>query len=175
MFDSFKCRLKEVYSNNGLHRLYFRGLCPGKPCEYLRMIKETDSFVTFSTCYARSIWRRRLPGEHKGRRELVQSMHLGIVKQMADSDNENLPNKQGNDAKRTIPPWADGKNLRNVERDVLIPKIMREKAKVKCKDLVDGNVSILYLKCCSYGLICSKCSIISGLSAKKHTSRNHYS
>lgn len=41
--------------------------------------------------------------------------------------------------KREIPPWAQGETLRNVERDVLIPKIMRQRAKEECKDLVDGT------------------------------------
>lgn len=37
-----------------------------------------------------------------------------------------------------IAPWASGDNLRYVEKEVLIPKIVREKAKVKCDDLVKG-------------------------------------
>lgn len=37
-----------------------------------------------------------------------------------------------------IAPWASGDHLRYVEKEVLIPKIVREKAKVKCDDLVKG-------------------------------------
>ena len=44
--------------------------------------------------------------------------------------------------KKQIPPWAQGEKLRNVERDVLVPNIMRKKAKVHCKEFVDGRVSI---------------------------------
>jgi len=35
-----------------------------------------------------------------------------------------------------ISPWARGENLRHVEKEVLIPKIVREKAKAKCDDFV---------------------------------------
>ena len=37
-----------------------------------------------------------------------------------------------------IPKWAAGSNLRHVEQDVLIPKIMREEAKVLCKEYVEA-------------------------------------
>lgn len=40
-----------------------------------------------------------------------------------------------------IPPWASGANLRYVETEVLIPKIVRERAKAKCDDLVKGMKS----------------------------------
>ena len=46
---------------------------------------------------------------------------------------------------REIPPWAHGTTLRNVERDVLVPKIMREKAKVRCKDVVDGRYILVLI------------------------------
>ena len=46
------------------------------------------------------------------------------------------------DLKKQIPAWAQGEKLRNVERDVLVPNIMRKKAKVHCKELVDGRISI---------------------------------
>lgn len=61
---------------------------------------------------------------------------------MAD-ENESTENaaQTPEDAQREVPPWAQGTTLRNVERDVLIPKIMRERAKIKCKDLVDGTRS----------------------------------
>ena len=39
-----------------------------------------------------------------------------------------------------IPPWADGDRLRKVEKNVLIPKKMREKARESCKDLVEGKM-----------------------------------
>eukprot|EP00794_Sanderia_malayensis_P012238 gene12238-13499_t len=38
---------------------------------------------------------------------------------------------------REIAPWAQGEQLRKVERDVLVPKIMRERAKIRCKEYVD--------------------------------------
>ena len=44
------------------------------------------------------------------------------------------------DKERHVAPWADGDNLRVVEKEVLIPKIMKEKAKVKCAEYVDAFV-----------------------------------
>ena len=38
----------------------------------------------------------------------------------------------------TVPKWASGSNLRHVEQDVLIPKIMREEAKILCKEYIDA-------------------------------------
>lgn len=62
---------------------------------------------------------------------------------MADGKSaENLDVNRDEELKQQIPSWAKGDKLRSVERDVLIPKIMRQKAKVKCKDLVDGKVII---------------------------------
>ncbi|XP_073251466.1 COX assembly mitochondrial protein homolog [Porites lutea] len=40
------------------------------------------------------------------------------------------------DVSEEIPPWARGNHLRYVEKEVLIPKIVRERAKAKCDDLV---------------------------------------
>lgn len=37
-----------------------------------------------------------------------------------------------------IAPWASGEHLRHVETEVIIPKILREKAKAKCDDLVQA-------------------------------------
>ena len=37
-----------------------------------------------------------------------------------------------------VPKWASGSNLRHVEQDVLIPKIMREEAKILCKEYIDA-------------------------------------
>ena len=42
-----------------------------------------------------------------------------------------------------IAPWASGEHLRHVETEVIIPKILREKAKAKCDDLVQGKLSSL--------------------------------
>lgn len=42
-----------------------------------------------------------------------------------------------------IAPWASGEHLRHVETEVIIPKILREKAKTKCDDLVQGKLSSL--------------------------------
>ena len=39
---------------------------------------------------------------------------------------------------KPIPKWASGSNLRHVEKEVLIPKIMREEAKILCKEYVDA-------------------------------------
>ena len=39
---------------------------------------------------------------------------------------------------KNIPEWASGTNLRHVEHDVLIPKIMREEARELCKEYVDA-------------------------------------
>ena len=44
------------------------------------------------------------------------------------------------DPSNKIPPWARGENLRYVEKEVLIPKIAREKAKAKCDDLIKGKL-----------------------------------
>lgn len=41
-------------------------------------------------------------------------------------------------SEKNIPEWASGTNLRHVEQDVLIPKIIREEAKVLCKEYVDA-------------------------------------
>ena len=43
------------------------------------------------------------------------------------------------DPSSKIAPWARGQNLRHVEKEVLIPKIVREKAKAKCDDFVKGK------------------------------------
>ena len=43
------------------------------------------------------------------------------------------------DVSEEIPPWARGNHLRYVEKEVLIPKIVRERAKAKCDDLVKGK------------------------------------
>jgi len=40
------------------------------------------------------------------------------------------------DISSKISPWARGENLRYVEKEVLIPKIVREKAMANCSDLV---------------------------------------
>lgn len=50
-----------------------------------------------------------------------------------------LATEPDSNEKREVPPWAKGRTLRNVERDVLVPKIMREQAKIRCKELVDGE------------------------------------
>ena len=46
------------------------------------------------------------------------------------------------DPSSKISPWARGENLRHVEKEVLIPKIVREKAKVKCDDFVKGKLQV---------------------------------
>ena len=51
--------------------------------------------------------------------------------------------KLDEESQEQMPPWAQGDKLRNVERDVLIPRIMRERAKLNCKDLVDGEIFML--------------------------------
>ncbi|KAK2559997.1 hypothetical protein P5673_017582 [Acropora cervicornis] len=43
------------------------------------------------------------------------------------------------DISSKISPWARGENLRYVEKEVLIPKIVREKAMANCSDLVKGT------------------------------------
>ena len=48
----------------------------------------------------------------------------------------------GSDVSEEIPPWARGNHLRYVEKEVLIPKIVRERAKAKCDDLVKGKQSL---------------------------------
>ena len=47
------------------------------------------------------------------------------------------------DVSEEIPPWARGNHLRYVEKEVLIPKIVRERAKAKCDDLVKGKLQPL--------------------------------
>ncbi|KAL9962378.1 hypothetical protein ACROYT_G031474 [Oculina patagonica] len=48
----------------------------------------------------------------------------------------NSADGQTDDPSNKISPWARGENLRHVEKEVLIPKIVRERAKAKCDDLV---------------------------------------
>ena len=48
-------------------------------------------------------------------------------------------NMATDDPSSKISPWARGENLRHVEKEVLIPKIVREKAKAKCDDFVKGK------------------------------------
>ena len=50
--------------------------------------------------------------------------------------------ESSNDVSSKISPWARGDHLRNVEKEVLIPKIVREKAMVNCDDLVKGTFSL---------------------------------
>ena len=57
------------------------------------------------------------------------------ISKMASPDSEG----ETGDLSEKIAPWARGKFLRHVERDVLIPKIVREKSKIKCDDLVKGK------------------------------------
>ena len=64
------------------------------------------------------------------------NMDAGAGGESKDSDSE------PSTFQREIPPWARGEGLRKVEKDVLIPRIMREKAKVLCKEFVDGKNSI---------------------------------
>ena len=47
------------------------------------------------------------------------------------------------DLSSKIPPWARGDHLRSVEKEVLIPKIMRERSREKCHDLVQGICGII--------------------------------
>lgn len=54
--------------------------------------------------------------------------------------NEGESELEANDVSSKIAPWASGENLRHVEKEVLIPKILREKAKAKCDDLVQGKL-----------------------------------
>ena len=49
------------------------------------------------------------------------------------------------DIKSKISPWARGEHLRYVEKEVLIPKIVREKAKAKCDDVIKGKLLLLYV------------------------------
>ena len=46
------------------------------------------------------------------------------------------------DGERFIAPWASGESLRKIEKEVLIPNLMKKKAKVLCKDYMDGNFII---------------------------------
>ena len=39
---------------------------------------------------------------------------------------------------RFIAPWATGDHLRNIEKDVLVPNLMKKKAKVICKEYLDS-------------------------------------
>lgn len=40
---------------------------------------------------------------------------------------------------RFVAPWASGENLRVIEKDVLIPNLMKKKAKVLCKEYMDSK------------------------------------
>lgn len=65
---------------------------------------------------------------------------------------------------KAVPEWASGNNLRHVESDVLIPKIMREEAKILCKDYVEaftncakGRTLSLVTKCRSENKAMKNC------------------
>ena len=40
---------------------------------------------------------------------------------------------------RFVAPWASGERLRKVESEVLIPNLMKKKAKVICQDYMKGE------------------------------------
>ena len=63
---------------------------------------------------------------------------VGGFSKMATSSNstDTVPSVESTGDK--IAPWARGDHLRYVEKEVLIPKIVRERAKAKCDDLVKG-------------------------------------
>ena len=59
---------------------------------------------------------------------------------MADKSETSMFNRENDNSDNVIPPWASGEDLRHVEKDVLIPKIVRERARTeKCRDLVEGK------------------------------------
>lgn len=51
---------------------------------------------------------------------------------MSNTPEENV------DADEKIPPWASGTHLRRIEETVLIPNLMKVKAKVICKEYLDA-------------------------------------
>ncbi|XP_031558702.1 COX assembly mitochondrial protein homolog [Actinia tenebrosa] len=51
--------------------------------------------------------------------------------------------ESSSDVEKEVPPWAKGETLRHVERDVLIPKIVREISREKCKPYLDE-----FTNCC---------------------------
>lgn len=50
--------------------------------------------------------------------------------------NSEEPDEYSRDISSRISPWARGDHLRYVETEVLIPKIVRERAMANCNDLV---------------------------------------
>lgn len=40
---------------------------------------------------------------------------------------------------KEIPYWANGDNLRQIEKDVVIPNMMKKKAKLICKEYLDSK------------------------------------
>ena len=53
--------------------------------------------------------------------------------------NSEEPDEYSSDISSRISPWARGDHLRYVETEVLIPKIVRERAMANCNDLVKGT------------------------------------
>ena len=51
--------------------------------------------------------------------------------------------KEGGDGFNAIVKYPEGDDLRLVEKDVLVPKIMRKKAMERCSAEVKGNVRII--------------------------------
>lgn len=60
-------------------------------------------------------------------------MVLWVESKMADDSTGS------SDVEKEIPPWAKGEGLRHVEKDVLIPKIVREISRERCKPYLDGK------------------------------------
>ena len=66
------------------------------------------------------------------------------ISKMAATEERVDPSSSTGESSSKIAPWASGEHLRYVEKEVLIPKIVRERAKAKCDDLVKGE-----LFCCN--------------------------
>lgn len=52
---------------------------------------------------------------------------------------------------RFIAPWASGEHLRKIEKEVLIPNLMKKKAKILCKDYMEGIFTYHYV--CNYTVL----------------------
>ena len=55
-----------------------------------------------------------------------------------------------------IPPWATGSHLRKIEESVIIPNLMKKKAKIICKEYLDAFAACCHGRTISLAWSCGK-------------------